>query len=303
MAKERTEAQKEASRLNGQKSQGPKTAEGKAIAARNALRHGLNSPDVVLWCENKEEYELDLLALKDEWRPKTLTELQYVTTIAQCNWRLRRLMIVETATIDFHMHRTVESFDELLSGYDEQTRLAFAWQDLAARSGSLNQIQRHETHLRRTLDRCVSKLLAIGESRRKHAARAKKDSAEPWTLNGLSEETGSTLCENEPEPWHDQNCENEPEPAQPVPAAHGPLATSENCGNEPEPELHQHQASESPNPETSAKPQPAVQICENEPELSPEPTEPPPASLAELIRRYPGGTLILTTGRPKDKAA
>ena len=130
----RTEAQKLASRLNGQKSRGPKTAEGKAISARNAIRHGLNSASVVLWCEKKEKYLEYLEDLTAEWQPETITELELVTALADAQWQLKRLTAIRTASIDLEMDRAEKSFREDFPASDETTRLALAWQALAVGS-------------------------------------------------------------------------------------------------------------------------------------------------------------------------
>src|SRR4051812_33478073 len=161
----RTEAQRLASRLNGQKSRGPKTAEGKAVSARNAIKHGLNSASVVLWCEKKEKFLEYLEDLTAEWQPETITELELVTALADAQWQLKRLTAIRTASIDLEMDRAEKSFREDFPASDETTRLALAWQALAVESRTLAELNRHEAHLRRIVDRSISKLLAIAEAR------------------------------------------------------------------------------------------------------------------------------------------
>ena len=50
-------AQVQANRSNAQKSTGPRTAEGKAVAAQNAVRHGLLAKEVVVKGEDPGEFE------------------------------------------------------------------------------------------------------------------------------------------------------------------------------------------------------------------------------------------------------
>ncbi|MBN2559834.1 MAG: hypothetical protein JXQ75_02750, partial [Phycisphaerae bacterium] len=52
-----TEAQIAANRLNAQKSTGPRTPEGKAKVAQNALKHGLLAKQSVVRGEDAEEFE------------------------------------------------------------------------------------------------------------------------------------------------------------------------------------------------------------------------------------------------------
>src|SRR3954454_5821592 len=106
----RTEAQRLASRLNGQKSLGPKTAEGKAVSARNAIKHGLNSASVVLWCEKKEKYLEYLEDLAAEWQPAAITDLDLVTALADPQWKLKRPPTSRTASIYLEMDRAEKSF-------------------------------------------------------------------------------------------------------------------------------------------------------------------------------------------------
>src|SRR4051812_45886269 len=164
MAANRTEAQKLASRLNGAKSRGPKTPEGKAAASRNAMKHGLYSSTVVLTCEKQEEFQAAFEAYTEEWQPESLTELDLVTSLAQASWRLKRVIAIGSASLDLQLDSDLAAFDQNYPGSDETTRLALSYE---AQLPTISDLHRHEAHLQRIVDRSISKLLALGEARYK----------------------------------------------------------------------------------------------------------------------------------------
>lgn len=84
----------EANRQNAARSTGPRTDVGKAVAARNALRHGLLAKEVVITAgegaEDGRQFD-DLLAdLVAEFAPAGAMEEILVEKIAACYWRMRR---------------------------------------------------------------------------------------------------------------------------------------------------------------------------------------------------------------------
>ncbi|HME06207.1 MAG TPA: hypothetical protein VKG25_04120 [Bryobacteraceae bacterium] len=96
----RTDAQIEASRVNGAKSQGPVTAEGKQKSSQNAVKHGLSARTIVLCNEDHalfEQLEQDYIG---SLTPTTALELHIVQRIAEAHWRMRRAWAVETALTD-----------------------------------------------------------------------------------------------------------------------------------------------------------------------------------------------------------
>jgi hypothetical protein len=95
----RTDKQIEASRINGQKSLGPITEEGKATSSLNAVRHGLLSNTLVLPGESAERFIELLVEILDEHCPANRTELKLVEGLAVAEWRRSRLLGVETAGI------------------------------------------------------------------------------------------------------------------------------------------------------------------------------------------------------------
>ena len=58
-----TESQQTANETNAQKSTGPKSVEGKAKSAMNALKHGLKSKQIILPNENPLEFD----QLRQRW--------------------------------------------------------------------------------------------------------------------------------------------------------------------------------------------------------------------------------------------
>jgi hypothetical protein len=90
----------EANRQNALKSTGPKTPRGKAYSARNAIKHGLFSRqmmDFVSHGEDPTEYEEILNGLRAKYQPMGTAEELEVERIALCWWRLKRAWRYENA--------------------------------------------------------------------------------------------------------------------------------------------------------------------------------------------------------------
>jgi hypothetical protein len=91
----------EASRLNGAKSKGPVTEEGKEKSSRNAYKHGLFSSVVNLARqEDPENFKKLHEAIYQDYCPKNQMELHLVETIVSCVWKLRRADEIETSLLN-----------------------------------------------------------------------------------------------------------------------------------------------------------------------------------------------------------
>jgi hypothetical protein len=96
----RTQAQIAANRRNAQKSTGPKTAEGKAAAAQNALKHGLHAQDVVCAEESSRSYADFAAGIYADLAPVGAVEEQLADRIVTCTWRLQRMVLTEASMFD-----------------------------------------------------------------------------------------------------------------------------------------------------------------------------------------------------------
>lgn len=94
-----TEQRLAANRANAQLSTGPSTAEGKAVASRNATRHGLLSARMFLDDEDPAEFHALCAELDRSLKPADAIEGALIERIAVTLWRQRRLVASEAATL------------------------------------------------------------------------------------------------------------------------------------------------------------------------------------------------------------
>jgi len=158
-----TQKQIQANRRNAQKSTGPKTPEGKAAVAHNALKHGLRSHDVVLPGEDPDnEFPILFEELTAEWQPETVTERMQVEELAAVFWRQRRARRIESglyisageaATGKIWGRPDAPSSDQQ---HEVGTRiLAEAYQTADA---ALDRVHRHQAQLGRAQARILRQL-------------------------------------------------------------------------------------------------------------------------------------------------
>jgi hypothetical protein len=97
-------ARAEASRKNGAKSRGPKTVQGKARSAQNALRHGLCAQKyVVLPEEDAGEFAELEAAMIEELAPVGALQTVLARRVAVAAWRLARADRIE---VELFAHRS-----------------------------------------------------------------------------------------------------------------------------------------------------------------------------------------------------
>ncbi len=94
--------QTEASRANGSRSKGPKSAWGKNQVRHNALSFGLSSKDIIVDSagERPEDFEALKARMWDFFNPVDSLEEMLVTDIVENYWRRRRVRRCETAELN-----------------------------------------------------------------------------------------------------------------------------------------------------------------------------------------------------------
>ena len=90
-----TRKQRAARRANGQKSRGPITTAGKAKSRYNALKHGIDAKQQIMFGESAEDLAQLAAEYHELYSPANADERFLVDTLVNNEWRLRRLRCVE----------------------------------------------------------------------------------------------------------------------------------------------------------------------------------------------------------------
>ncbi len=139
-------------RINGAKSNGPITAEGKAISSQNAIRHGLSSSRVVLPHESQEAYDKLEASLINRFKPTDDLEQELVQEMAAARWRLRRIEAMEAALFK----KAIKQHDE--AGTPDAIDVAYAE---VAESKSYRMLVRHASQLRRAYEKAWKEIQVL----------------------------------------------------------------------------------------------------------------------------------------------
>ena len=124
----------EQARINGSKSKGPTSAEGKAKSSANALKHGFAAViNVVLRIEDKAVFEQHVAEFRASFEVHSYAEQSLVDQLAAIQWRQSRLVGLETALLDAQLGIQDAALKDLypLSCDDESFKLVKAWQALS----------------------------------------------------------------------------------------------------------------------------------------------------------------------------
>jgi len=153
------------SRINGAKSKGPITPEGKARSAANSLRHGLCSEQVVLPHEDRSLFEELRASYIERFQPADQPEADLVETLASARWRLNRLVAIENKIFEKEMVFRDPDMTRQLRNMTQVEKLAWTFDHLANNGKSLQLLIRYEGSLNRTYERALKQLQLLQSTR------------------------------------------------------------------------------------------------------------------------------------------
>ena len=162
----------EANRRNAARSSGPRTVEGKAKVARNAIKHGFFAAPERWTPRQHRNFEETLDGLREEFQPDDVLEESCVRTIADSYVRMAAVLRYENiAALKYHQHRERELNERIasadapiaawLEAERDQLRRAGLWRPTIPGPREAMAIVRYSGSLDRAIRRAASELKGL----------------------------------------------------------------------------------------------------------------------------------------------
>jgi hypothetical protein len=141
-----SEKHSQSARINGARSRGPVTPEGKAISSRNAMRHGLLARNVLLSNEDPKAFEMFFYLFIERFKPVNDIEMSMIEDMTAAQWRLHRGIAMEKSIL--------ESGIAARPGKSPIEQITGAWCD-PMNQVSLTRLERYQTRLQNMYQRAL----------------------------------------------------------------------------------------------------------------------------------------------------
>jgi len=182
----------EANRRNAKRSTGPTTEAGKAIVGQNHRTHGLHSGVPVPGSEDAAGYNAVLAAYEARFQPANALESALVRQAASAEWRLRRIVRIETGMFAGLIERERKRTGRPDTRPDNRTKEEQAYDNETKRMGMLfheyangdafGKLLRYENHIRRGHTMAIERLQALQQ----RPPKVCFDSSKPTSPNAVN---------------------------------------------------------------------------------------------------------------------
>jgi hypothetical protein len=168
-----SELRSAASRSNGAKSHGPKSAETREISSRNSLKHGFTSYSTILLAnENPDQFKELLADFKNALLPANAPEEDLVNQMVAARWRTMRIWGIETGLFNDEMDHQRAKREEQSIPAGPNNPTAGAFRALADESHALSLACRYESRLHRIYQRAYATLRELQQERQSQPTAA-----------------------------------------------------------------------------------------------------------------------------------
>jgi hypothetical protein len=204
-----SQKQIDANRRNAQKSTGPVTEAGKAVAKFNALRHGMTAESAVLPYEDHLAYAMLREALLSHYAPGNIAEEMLVDVVANSYWRLLRARRVETSTMKLGIQALKQrnGINPAPNSKDDDALAVFFTDD----NDNMRNQERYHGTIERSYFRAVETLRKVQNDRIREERRTTATTSTGNKNGFVSREEARTVVVPEIDPTYAPPCPMFPE--------------------------------------------------------------------------------------------